>query len=164
MNYRFISPTEIQFYGLRSSARFITTKKLRFKIQNHKVTVPKGFVADGFEFSEDFSVKPVWLLVEWIYATHKYDYQLADRGVVDIHLFNAYPEMLDIDNDELILNGVRISGDDLWQEALERGYAICPEIVEEINSYENPYTGNAEQFIGLAIGLIFSMVGFAIAK
>lgn len=79
-NYRYLSPVEVQFYGIRSTAQFITTRKLVYKINGKRVTIPAGFVADGLEgLEQDFCSKPAWILFEFVYATHRLDYCAADR-------------------------------------------------------------------------------------
>ena len=103
-NYRYLSPAEIQFYGLRASARFITTRKLRYQINGRALTIPQGFIADGFSIlEEDFCVQPAWLAFEYVYATHKFDFSVADRALVDIFMYNHYPECIQIVDDELVL-------------------------------------------------------------
>ena len=77
--FRYLSPSETQFYGLRPSARFISSRKIVFKINNHKLTIPKGFIADGLDFDVDFTQKPSWMAWEYVYCTHQYDYKEANR-------------------------------------------------------------------------------------
>lgn len=36
-----------------------------------------------------------------------------------------------------MLGNVRISGDDLWNESMERGFAICSEIVSDTCQHES---------------------------
>lgn len=116
--YRYLSPAEIHFYGLRETARFITTQKLKYKIAGHSVTVPLGFVADGLDLEgDDFCTKPAWLAYEYVYATHSYERVTAKREQVDVFLFNNYASQLQVRSDELILGDTRISGEDLWAEA-----------------------------------------------
>ena len=152
------------FYGLRETARFITTRKLKYKISNRILTIPKGFVADGFQSDEqDFCTQPNWIAFEWLYCNHKFDHCQAERSQIDVFMFNSYPDQIKVVEDELIMNDVRISGDDIYQEAMQRGFAICPEIVEEVESYSSPFEYRKEEFIQLAVMSAFALCGYFIA-
>lgn len=108
---------------------------MKFRLQSNTVTVPKGFIADGLGFEyHDFSKRPAWIAFEWCYATHRFDNKVADRTIIDTFLFNAYPDEIQIVDDELIYANTRISGEDCYDEAHTRGYAECEEIVTDQKS------------------------------
>lgn len=44
-------------------------------------------------------------------------------------MYNSYSDLLDVMEDELVFKDIRISGDDLWSESLERGMCVVNEIV-----------------------------------
>eukprot|EP00702_Spironucleus_salmonicida_P000388 EST41679.1 hypothetical protein SS50377_18766 [Spironucleus salmonicida] len=104
-----------------------------FRVKNHKVTIPAGFIADGvFVENQDFLSSPAWFCFEFLYASHKYDDKIADRGEIDQFMFNNYSDIITVVNDELVIDGVRISGSDIFQESIERGVCVCQDIIREI--------------------------------
>lgn len=46
-------------------------------------------------------------------------------------MYNSYSDLFEVVEDELVFKEVRISGDDLWTESLDRGMCVVGEIVSQ---------------------------------